>query len=42
MKNTFSLEQISKTGNIDFTFIFRQNEIDLLSDLWRSILWNQK
>ena len=29
MKNTFSLEQTSKTGNLDSTLILRQYKLDL-------------
>ena len=31
MNNTFSLEQISKTGNLDSNLILRQYELDLLA-----------
>ena len=30
MNNTFSMEQVSKTGNLDSTLIFRQDKLDLL------------
>ena len=31
MNNTFSLEQISKTGNLDANLILRQYKLDLMS-----------
>ena len=31
MNNTFSLEQISKTGSVDSTLILRQYKIDLVA-----------
>ena len=31
MKNTFCLEQISKTGNLDANLISRQNKLDLMA-----------
>ena len=33
MNNTFSLEQISKSGNLDSNLIFRQYKLDLLARL---------
>ena len=31
MKNTFCLEQISRTGNLDATLILRQNKLDFMA-----------
>ena len=31
MKNTFSLQQISQTSNLDFNLILRQEKLDLLA-----------
>ena len=33
MNNSFSLQQIHKTGNLDFTLISRQYKLNLLAKL---------
>ena len=35
MNNTFSLQQISKTGNLDSNLISRQNKLNLMADFMR-------
>ena len=33
MNNTFPLEQISKTGNLDVSLMFRQHKLELMARL---------
>ena len=35
MNNSFSLQQISKTGNLDFNLISRQYKLNLTADFMR-------
>ena len=42
MKNTFSLEQISKTGNFDSTLIFSQYKLDSLARFMENKSLNPK
>ena len=35
MKNNFSLQQISRTGNLDKNLIYRQNKLKLKADFMR-------
>ena len=42
MNDTFSLEQMSKTENLDANFIVRQYKQYLMSSLWRSKSFNPK
>ena len=35
MNNSFSLQQISRTGNIDFNLISRQYKLKLMTDFMR-------
>ena len=36
MNNTFSLEQISRTGNLDANFLLRQQRLDLMARLLKT------
>ena len=40
--NTFSLEQISKTANVDFNLILRQNKLDLMARFMEKKFVNPK
>ena len=42
MKNTFSLQQISRTGSIDSNLISRQYELNLMADFMRIKTQNPK
>ena len=35
MNNSFSLQQTSRTGNLDSNFISRQNKLKLMADFMR-------
>ena len=36
MNKSFSLQQISRTGNLDSNFISRQNKLNLMADFMRN------
>ena len=42
MKNTFSLQQISRTSNLDANLITRQYKLNLMADYMRMIYENPK
>ena len=42
MKNTFSLQQIQKTSNLDPNLISRQYKLNLMADFMRINFENQK
>ena len=42
MNNSFSLQQISKTGNLDSSLISRQKKLDLIADFLRNKYSNPK
>ena len=42
MKNSFSLQQISRTGNVESNLISRQYKLNLMADFMRNIYENQK
>ena len=42
MNNSFSLQQISRTGNLDPNLIYRQNKLNLMADFMRVKFENPK
>ena len=42
MNNNFSLEQLSKTGNLDSILIFQQNKIEIMAKFLEIKSVNQK
>ena len=42
MKNTFSLQQISRTGNLDSNLITRQYKLDLMAEFLETKTINPK
>ena len=42
MNKSFSLQQISKTGNVDSNLIFRQYKLNLMADFMRVKYENPK